>query len=80
MRKLLCLSILDSLRMWLQSMKLKSGINFEYFRKQFQKCSTKENLVSIVLNKVAIKQCITYNSQNNSFSGLKISGEIKYLT
>lgn len=72
MRKFLCLPTIRSLRQWLQNLNVACGINeniLEVLKFKLSSSLLSDRAVSIVFDEMSIKQFISYNSQNDMFSG-----------
>lgn len=72
MRKYLCLPTVRSLRNLLQSIEVSCGLNInvlEVLKLKFNDVSPSEKLVSIIMDEMSLKRLISYNSQNDQFSG-----------
>lgn len=79
MRKFLCLPTVRSLRRWLQNLNLACGINeniLEVLKFKLSSSPLSDRAVSIVFDEMSIKQFISYNSQNDMFSGYEDFGNL----
>jgi len=79
MRKYLCLPTIRSLRRWLHCLNFSCGLNdniLEIMKNKFTLSTLSEKAVSIIFDEMSIKRFVTYNSQNDVFSGFEDFGAI----
>ena len=79
MRKFLCLPTVRSLRRWLQNLNVACGINdniLEVLKCKLSSSPLSDRAVSIVFDEMSIKKFISYNSQNDMFSGYEDFGDL----
>jgi len=77
MCKYLCLPTVRSLRNWLQSIDVSCGVNsnvLDVVKIKFKDVPTSEKLISIIMDEMSLKKLISYNSQNDQFSGYEDFG------
>jgi len=79
MKKFLCLPTVRSLRRWLQNLNVACGINdniLEVLKCKLSSSPLSDRAVSIVFDEMSIKKFISYNSQNDMFSGYEDFGDL----
>jgi len=77
MKSYLNLPAVRSLRRWLQGLDVSCGINeniLNILSLKFKTAPIKERLVSIIMDEMSLKKLISYNSQNDIFTGFEDYG------
>jgi len=71
MHKYLCLPTVRLLRNWLQSIDASCGVKsnvLDVLKIKFKDVPPSKKLISIIMDEMSLKKCISFNSQNDLFS------------